>query len=65
MKYKTSWSKLYLLIFRFYFSFPKENVDILWVTFSVQKAYILQALVCIIDKVGEKEEQIFKTIHVT
>lgn len=44
--------------------FPKENVDILWVIFSVHKVYILQALACIIDKVGEKEEQILKRIHV-
>lgn len=44
--------------------FPKENVDILWVIFSVHKVYILQALACIIDKMGEKEEQILKRIHV-
>lgn len=41
-----------------------ENVDILQVTFSVQKVYTLQALVCIIDKVGEQEEKILKRIHV-
>lgn len=45
-------------------SFPRENVDSLQVTFAVEKVYILQALVCIIDKVGEKEEEILKRIHV-
>lgn len=44
--------------------FPKENADLLWVIFSVHQVYILQALACIIDTVGEKEEQNLRSVHV-